>query len=68
MNYKGKFSGIKSLPGGGPQGTILALLLFIVLINDIGFEGQQNNVGDIITSKKNLKIINEIHLRSMWMI
>ena len=63
VNYKGKFSGIKSLPGGGPQGTILALLLFIVLINDIGFEGQQNNVGDIITSKKNLKIINEIHLK-----
>ena len=31
VNYKGKQSSIKSLPGGGPQGTLLALLLFIVL-------------------------------------
>ena len=54
---------MKSLPGGGPQGTILALLLFIVLINDIGFEGQTNNVGDLITSKRNMKFVNEIHLK-----
>ena len=63
VNYKGKKSSIKSLPGGGPQGTILALLLFIVLINEIGFEGQVNNVGDLITSKRNMKIANEIHLK-----
>ena len=59
VNYKGKLSGIKPLPGGGPQGTILALLLFIVLINEIGFEGQLNNTGEIITSKRNMKIINK---------
>ena len=63
VNYKGKKSSMKSLPGGGPQGTILALLLFIVLINDIGFEGQLNNVGDLITSKRNMKTVNEIHLK-----
>ena len=63
INYRGKQSSMKSLPGGGPQGTILALLLFIVLINDIGFEGQSNNAGDIITSKRNMKIANEIHLK-----
>ena len=63
VNYKGKKSSMKSLPGGGPQGTILALLLFIVLINDIGFEGQLNNVGDLITSKRNMKSVNEIHLK-----
>ena len=63
VNYKGKKSSVKSLPGGGPQGTILALLLFIVLINDIGFEGQTNNVGDLITSKRNMKFVNEIHLK-----
>ena len=63
INYRGKHSKIKALPGGGPQGTILALLLFIVLINDIGFEGQTNNVGELITSKRNMKIANEIHLK-----
>ena len=63
VKYKGQQSSVKSLPGGGPQGTILALLLFIVLINDLGFEGQQNNAGDIITSKRNMKIVNQIHLK-----
>ena len=38
VRYKGKVSDIKSLPGGGPQGTLLGLLLFPVLINDLGFE------------------------------
>ena len=63
VKYKGMQSSIKSLPGGGPQGTILALLLFIVLINDLGFEGQSNNTGELITSKRNMKIANEIHLK-----
>ena len=63
VNYKGKLSSVKTLPGGGLQGTILALLLFLVLINDIGFEGQLNNAGEIITSKRNMKTINEIHLK-----
>ena len=63
VKYKGKVSGVKSLPGGGPQGTLLGLLLFIVLINDVGFKGQENNAGDIITSKRNMKAANEIHLK-----
>ena len=63
VRYKGKHSGIKSLPGGGPQGTLLGLLLFIILINDVGFTGQVNNAGELITSKRNMKNINEIHLK-----
>ena len=63
VRYKGKESGIKPLPGGGPQGTLLGLLLFIVLINDVGFAGQRNNAGEIITSKRNMKQVNEIHLK-----
>ena len=38
-------------------------MLFIILINDVGFEGQTNNTGDIITSRKNLKAVNEIHMK-----
>ena len=46
VRYKGKQSSIKSLPGGGPQGTLLGLFLFLVLINDAGFSGQLNNAGE----------------------
>ena len=49
VRYKGKESGVKSLPGGGPQGTLLGLLLFIILINDIGFDDQLNNIGEVCT-------------------
>ena len=32
VRYKGKQSTSKSLPGGGPQGTLLGLLIFLVLM------------------------------------
>ena len=63
VRYNGKQSSIKDLPGGGPQGTLLGLLLFLVLINDVGFQGQQNNAGELLTSRRNLRNANEIHLK-----
>ena len=63
IRYNGASSCPVFLPGGGPQGTLLGLLLFLVLINDVGFEDQSNNVGEIITFKKNLKQFNRIHLK-----
>ena len=63
VRYKGMSSEAKNLPGGGPQGALLGLFLFIILINDVGFEGQTNNLGHVITSKRKLKEINEIHLK-----
>ena len=63
VRYKGKLSGIKNLPGGGPQGTLLGLLLVIVLINDVGFGNQHNNIGEILTSKRNMHQANQIHLK-----
>ena len=63
VKYKGKESTVKHLPGGGPQGTLLGLLLFLVLINDGGFEGQENNTEERITSKRNMRVANGIHLK-----
>ena len=61
VRYNGKKSSTKYLPGGGPQGTLLGLLLFLVLINDLGFDNQKNNAGELITRRNNLKAANVLH-------
>ena len=63
VQYKGATSTPGNLSGGGPQGTLLGLLLFIVLINDIGLKNQENNIGELITCKKNLRAANQLHLK-----
>ena len=55
VRFNGATSSERSLPGGGPQGTLLGLLLFLVLINDVGFVGQENELGETITRKIDLK-------------
>ena len=66
VRYNGQTSSGKNLPGGGPQGALLELFLFLVLINDVGFNDQTNESGEIITCKRRIKEYNELHLW-MWM-
>ena len=61
----GKESTIKSVPWGGPQGTVLALLLVIVLINDIAFEGQLNDAGEFPPVRKIWLLLKKF-IWNMW--
>ena len=37
---------------GGPQGTLLGLFLFLILINDCGFSNNEEFIGEKISKKK----------------
>ena len=52
VRFKGETTETKPLPGGGPQGTLLGLLLFLILINDCGVGRHELNIGKTITNQK----------------
>ena len=49
VKYNGSESKSKRMPGGGPQGTILGLFLFLIQINEAGFKEQDKEIGKRIT-------------------
>ena len=65
VSFKGAKSEKKRLPGGGPQGTILGMFLFLVLINGAGFRNLEQKTGKIICnpSLKSRKPMDRIHLK-----
>ena len=49
ITYQGGRSQQKPMPGGGPAGTTLGLLMFVVLINNTANPGPLTNWGHILT-------------------
>ena len=50
-------------PGGGPQGTLLGLLLFLILINSCGFDNTETIIGSTIPKAKNKFSPTKLHLK-----
>ena len=64
VTYRGVQSGVKEMPGGGPQGTVLGMLLFLVLINSAGFAEEDRAIGTRVTKASNVRnAISNIHLK-----
>ena len=63
--FKGEKSERKNLPGGGAQGTILGMFLFLILINAAGFKENLRNIGETITNPalSKRKPIEKIHMK-----
>ena len=52
------------MPGGGPQGTLLGMLLFLILINAAGFRDEMKNIGELITKPFNKReAIKTTHMK-----
>ena len=62
--HMGEESGKKQMPGGGPQGTVLGMLLFIVLINSAGFPEEDRTFGARITKASHVRsAVTSLHLK-----
>ena len=65
LRYKGASSSSKPLPGGGPQGTILGLFLFLILMNGAGFDDIPINIGEVITKVNTRRTALKYTMKSM---
>ena len=64
VRHKGGSSSRKALPGGGPQGTKLGLLLFLILINAVGYPNLEENLGGKVTEKLGKRVpLRNIHMK-----
>ena len=50
VTFQGAKSESKDMPGGGPQGTVLGMFLFLILINEAGFTDQTKRLGEKLTT------------------
>ena len=61
VTYKVEQSKRKKMPGGGPQGTILGMFLFLLMINDAGFETKKNEIITITSAVNKRKEMETNH-------
>ena len=50
VTFDGARSESNEMPGGGPQGTVLGMFLFLILINKAGFGDQSKRFGEKLTA------------------
>ena len=63
VKYNGAYSEMKDMPGGGPAGTILGMVLFIILVNPVKFS-ENFTWGHKITQKMSKRTpITSLHLK-----
>ena len=64
LSYRGEMSVKKNMPGGGPQGTVVGMFLFIILINSVGFKQEDQTVGENVTKAINAhKVMKTMHAK-----
>ena len=64
VSYGGETSEAMEMPGGGPQGTVLGMILFLVLINKAGFAEGDRTIGTRITTAPSVRsAISNLHLK-----
>ena len=64
VRFNGGHSGRKQLPAGGPQGTVLGLFIFLILINCAGFMNVDKDIGSqITTTLKQRKPMEKMHAK-----
>ena len=64
LSYLRAKSGSKQMPGGGGQGTVLGMFLFIILLNSAGFKQEELKMGETMTRAHNAhRIISRMHAK-----
>ena len=62
LRFKGCTTSEKDMPGGTPAGTLLGMLLFILLVNDVGVPEVENKTDE---SKMNIARVKFVYDLSM---